>query len=73
MSILILQPAPENPTIVLWIRFQKSASMTLVHPALKGTITIDRVVEIDWISRLGRPLYVHPNYPFRELPSYHLE
>ncbi len=42
----------------------------IAYPALKGTITIDKVVEIDWISHLGRPLYVHPSYPFRELLSY---
>jgi hypothetical protein len=45
----------------------------VAYPALKGTITIDKVVEIDWISHLGRPLYVHPSYPFREPLSYHLE
>jgi len=37
----------------------------IARPALKGTITIDRVVEIDWLSHLGRPLYVHRSYPFR--------
>jgi hypothetical protein len=42
----------------------------IAYPALKGTITIDKVVEIDWISHLGRPLYVHLSYPFRELLSY---
>jgi hypothetical protein len=47
----------------------------IAYPALKGTITMDSVVEIDWISHLGRPLYVHPHpsYPFRELLSYQLE
>jgi hypothetical protein len=45
----------------------------IAYPALKGTITINKVVEIDWISHLGRPLYVHPSYPFRELLSYNLE
>jgi hypothetical protein len=42
----------------------------IAYPALKGTIRIDIVVEIDWISHLGRPLYVHPSYFFRELLSY---
>jgi hypothetical protein len=42
----------------------------IAYPALKGTIRIDSVVEIDWISHLGRPLYVHPSYPIRELLSY---
>jgi hypothetical protein len=45
----------------------------IAYPALKDTVTIGRVVEDDWISHLGRPLYVHPSYPFRELLSYHLE
>jgi hypothetical protein len=38
----------------------------IAYPALKGTITMDRVVEIDWLSHLGRPLYVHLSYRFRE-------
>jgi hypothetical protein len=45
----------------------------IAYPALKGTITMDSVVKIGWISHLGRPLYVHPIYPFRELLSYQLE
>jgi hypothetical protein len=45
----------------------------IAYPASKGTITIHKVVAIDWISHLGRPLYVHPSYPSRELLSYHLE
>jgi len=32
----------------------------IAYPALKDTVTLDKVVEIDWISHLGRPLYVHP-------------
>ena len=43
------------------------------YPASMDTVTIERVVGIDWISHLGRPLYVHPSYPFRELLTYHLE
>jgi hypothetical protein len=39
----------------------------IAYPALRDTVTIDRVVDIDWISHLGRPLYVHPYHPFREL------
>jgi hypothetical protein len=38
----------------------------IAYPALRDTVTIDRVVDIDWISHLGRPLYVHPYHPFRE-------
>ena len=28
----------------------------IAYPALKDTVTMNRVVEIDWISHLGRPL-----------------
>jgi hypothetical protein len=35
----------------------------IAYPALKDTVTIDRVVDIDWICHLGRPLYVHPSFP----------
>jgi hypothetical protein len=45
----------------------------IAHLALKNTVNIYRVVETDWIAHLGRPLYVHPNYPFRELLSYYLD
>ena len=45
----------------------------IAYPALKGTITMDNVVEIDWISHFGRPLYVHPSHPFKELLSYLFE
>ena len=38
----------------------------LAYPALENTITLDRAVQIDWISHLGRPLYVHSSYPFIE-------
>jgi hypothetical protein len=34
----------------------------LAHPALKDTVTMQKVVEIDWIVHLGRPLYVHPSF-----------
>jgi hypothetical protein len=45
----------------------------LEYPALKDTVTLDRVVQIDWISHLGRPLYVHSSYPFREQLTSQLE
>ena len=45
----------------------------IAYPALEGTVTIDNVVEIGRLSHFGRPLYVHPSYPFRELLSYRLE
>jgi hypothetical protein len=38
----------------------------LAFPALEGTVPLDRVVKMDWISHLGRPLYVRYRYPFRE-------
>jgi hypothetical protein len=57
---------PLNP--ILEISFDDIA-----YPALKDTVTINRVVDIDWISHLGRPLYVHSSYPFRELLTYFLE
>ena len=38
----------------------------IAYPALEGTVTIDNVVEIGWLSHLGRPLYVHHSYPFRD-------
>ncbi len=34
----------------------------IAYLALKDTVTIDRVVDIDWICHLGRPLYVHPSF-----------
>jgi hypothetical protein len=30
----------------------------LAYPAYPNSVTLDRVVELDWISHLGRPLYV---------------
>ena len=34
----------------------------IAFPALENTVSLDRVVEMDWISHLGRPLYVHLRY-----------
>jgi len=31
----------------------------LAFPAIENCITLDRVVQLDWISHLGRPLFVH--------------
>src|SRR5712671_795327 len=31
----------------------------LAFPAKENTVTLDRVVQLDWISHLGRPLYLH--------------
>src|SRR5712675_1960145 len=38
----------------------------IAYPALKDTATINRVVDIDWISHLGCPMCVHPSHPIRE-------
>ena len=45
----------------------------IAYLALEDSVTLDRVVEMDWISHLGRPLYVYPIYPFREQLTFHLE
>jgi hypothetical protein len=36
----------------------------LAYPALESSVTLDRVVELDWISHIGRPLYVQSAYSF---------
>jgi hypothetical protein len=45
----------------------------IAYPAFEDKITLDRVVQMDWIAHLGRPLYVHSSYPFREQLTFHLE
>ncbi len=45
----------------------------VAYPALKDTVSLSRVISTDWISHLGRPLYVHPNHPFGERLTNHLE
>ncbi|KAF8339651.1 uncharacterized protein EI90DRAFT_3037372 [Cantharellus anzutake] len=49
-----------------WAREPDNCSLNLIseisfddiaYPALEGTVKIDRVVGIDWISHLGRPLF----------------
>jgi hypothetical protein len=43
----------------------------LAYPAPTDTVNLDRVVQTDWISHLGRPLYVHSGYILRvQLTSY---
>ena len=43
----------------------------LAYSALENTVTFLRVVQIDWMSHLGHPLYVHPGYLFKkQLTSY---
>jgi hypothetical protein len=34
----------------------------IAYLALENSVTLDRVVQMDWISHLGRPLYVHSSY-----------
>jgi hypothetical protein len=36
----------------------------IAYPAKENTVSLDRVVTTDWISHLGRPLYVHFTYSF---------
>ena len=38
----------------------------LAFAAQEGTVSLDRVVQTDWMSHLGRPLCVHLTYAFRE-------
>ncbi len=44
----------------------------IAYPAKEYTVSLDRVVTTDWISHLGRPLYVHFTYSFQEQLTYHL-
>ena len=37
----------------------------LAFPAQAGIVSLDRVVQTDWMSHLGRPLYVHFTYVFQ--------
>jgi hypothetical protein len=44
----------------------------LAFAAQEGTVSLDRVVQMEWMSHLGRPLCVHVTYAFQEqLISYH--
>jgi len=45
----------------------------LAHAALKDTVALDRVVRIEWMSHLGRPLYVHFGSAFSEQLTSHLD
>jgi hypothetical protein len=35
----------------------------LAYPAMEDDVMLSRVVQTDWISHLGRPLYVHLHWP----------
>jgi hypothetical protein len=43
----------------------------LAYPAREYTVSLKRVVEMDWISHLGRPLYVHITHSFQEQLTSH--
>jgi len=45
----------------------------LAHDAPEKDIMLTRVVEMDWMYHLGRPLYVPFSYPFSEQLTSHLE
>jgi hypothetical protein len=45
----------------------------LAFPALEGTVTLSQVVQMDWISHLGRPLYARSRYPLDEQLTSQLE
>jgi hypothetical protein len=38
----------------------------LAFPAQEGTVSLDRVIQMDWMSHLGRPLCVYFPYIFQE-------
>ena len=44
----------------------------LAFPVEENTVTLDRVVQIDWICHFGRPLYVYFEYSFKRPPTSHL-
>jgi hypothetical protein len=37
----------------------------LAFPAMENTVTLDQVVQMDWISHLVRPLYVYSPVPLK--------
>jgi hypothetical protein len=45
----------------------------LALPARENTVSLDRVVQTEWISHLRRPLYIHFTYSFQEQLTSHLE
>jgi len=38
----------------------------LAYPAQEGIVSLDRVVQMDWMSHLGRPMCVHFTYILQE-------
>ncbi len=61
---------PDNPPLdtITEISFDD-----LAYPTFKDSVSLMRVIQTDWICHLGRPLYVHPSYPFGEQLMNHLE
>ena len=45
----------------------------VAYRAFEDTVTLDRVVQMDWIAHLGRPLYVNSSSSFRRWFTFHLE
>jgi hypothetical protein len=45
----------------------------LAYPALENEIILSRVVEMDWMCHLGRPLYAIFSCPLSEQLTFHLE
>lgn len=45
----------------------------LAFPGKEDTVTLDRVVQLDWISHLGRPLHVHLTCSSGQQLTSHLE
>ncbi len=60
---------PDNPPLdtITEISFDD-----LAYPTFKDSVSLMRVIQTDWICHLGRPLYVHPSYPFGEQLMNHL-
>jgi hypothetical protein len=44
----------------------------IAYAAKENTVALDKVVTTDWMSHLGRPLYVHFTYSFQEQLTYYL-
>jgi hypothetical protein len=61
VSLRPLDPIPE-------ISFDDTACT-----AFEDTVTLGRVVQMNWIAHLGRPLYVRSSYPSRGRLTFRLE
>lgn len=61
------EPTPKaklHSSVLLYMRPQPLCPFTavgydhLAFPALENTVTLERVVQTDWIAHLGRPVYI---------------